>query len=616
MRRRAIRSGVLAVMAVLTGAYYLWQARAGNGPFEWGHDLDGYYNLLAQGFAGGHLYLPVQPSPQLLALPNPWDPKVDPSLRRQDMVLYGGHYYLYFGAAPAVLLFTPWRLATGHDMPENFGIVVLCFGAFLFSCGALLRILDMAEAHPGPLTLAFLFLALGVCQTAPFLLNRAAVYELAVAGGYFCVSGGIFFLARGKLAASGVMFGLAVASRPHLFLAGAIVLAMLTVFHLRRKSRAFVAFAVAWGITGAVIALYNYERFDNPVEFGFRYQLAGPGQNRVELAPRNLVPGLYFMLLSRPEWSGVFPWMRMVFRFPFDSAEQHPLPPEYFIEPTVGALWTAPFLLAALLVLAVTKRGTETRLVTCAAAASGAVVLLFLMSSHLATERYEGDFVSLLVFAAVATVAVARRPSLTVAVCVLIAYSAVANLALGLAGPYDDFLKSHPQRYVRLARRFSPLPRFRPELSPRIAVRLAAQFVPANPGYREPLVTIGHSHYCYFLYAERTAGGIRLVSKTNESEMSYQIADVGPEPLPVGLDYSPATGEMTVSAGARAVLHHQVGLLVAAPEQVAIGENFADMGLTPRHFQGMLTVLEKTVTPGTTTDLVLKPPRAIMDNPI
>jgi hypothetical protein len=594
MTERATRYGVLTLVAALVGWYYLWQARAGNGPFVWGHNLDGYYNLLAQGFASGHLYVPEQPSPQLLALPNPWDPKVDGSLRRQDMVLYGGHYYLYFGAAPAVLLFTPWRLLTGHDMPENFGIVVLCFGGFLFSCGALLRVLDLAGARPGPLKLALLFLALGVCQSAPFLLNRAAVYEIAIAGGYVCVSGGLFFLARRRLAASGLMFGLAIASRPHLFLAGAVALVALFFFHRRRKSRAFVAFAVAWMMTGAVIAAYNYARFGNPIEFGFRYQLAGPGQNRVELGARNLLPGSYYMLLARPELSGVFPWMRMVFRFPFDSAERHPLPPEYFIEPTVGALWVAPFLLAALLW---TRSKGEPRLITGVAAVAGLAILVFLISTHLASHRYEVDFVPLLVFAAVAAVGMSNRRLLTAAASALIVYSMLANLALALAGPYDDFLKNHPERYVRLARRFSPEPEYRPESSPRIAVRLAATFDPAPVGYREPLVTIGHSHYCYFLYAERAAGGIRLVSRTNESETGETIADPGKSPLSVGLTYAPETGVMTVSAEGRDLISHRVGRLVAAPAQVAIGENLADMGLTARHFLGVLSVLEKTVTP-------------------
>jgi hypothetical protein len=36
-------------------------------------------------------------------------------------------------------------------------------------------------------------------------------------------------------------------------------------------------------------------------------------------------------------------------------------------------------------------------------------------------------------------------------------------------------------------------------------------------------------------------------------------------------------------------------MLVAAPAQVAIGENFADMGLTARRFTGKIQLLEKTV---------------------
>src|SRR5690349_19352442 len=202
----AARRAILLAISLLVGAYYLWQARAGNGPFEFGHDLDGYYDLLARGFTHGHLYVPVEPSPQLLALRDPYDPKANESVRYQDMVLYRRHYYLYFGAAPAVLLFAPWRILTRHDLPQNFGLFLLCFGGFLFSSVALLRVLDLAGVRPRPVLLAFLFLALGVCNPIPFLLNRAGVYELAIAGGYFCLSAAFFFLARGWMPASGLMF--------------------------------------------------------------------------------------------------------------------------------------------------------------------------------------------------------------------------------------------------------------------------------------------------------------------------------------------------------------------------------------------------------------------------
>jgi hypothetical protein len=591
MSPRLRNGAVLALVALAAGSYYLWQARAGNGRFDWRHDSNGFYDLLARGFLAGHLYTPIQPSPKLLALPNPWDPAVDDSLRWQDMALYNGHYYLYFGAAPAALLFTPWRAVTGHDLPENFAMCVLLFAGFLFSCGSLLRVLDLAGARPGPVMLGFCFLALAVCQTAPFLLNRTAVYELAIASGYCCLAGGVFFLARGRGAASGLMFGLAVASRPHLLLAGLVALAAL----LWRPDRRAIAlrFAAGFAAIGVLLGVYNYERFGNPAEFGFRYQVSGPGQNRVGLSAANLAPGTYYMLLSRPELSPVFPWMRLVFRFPFDSAERHPLPHEYFVEPSVGALWLAPFLPLAFWLR---RRKPDVRLILGIAAGGGAAALLFLITTHLASHRYEVDFAAPLVFAAIANMALLRSRAARAAACVLIAYSAAANLALAVQGPYDDYLRSNPRSYVRLAQRLSPAAEYRPLLDPAIAIRFAAKFIPEPAGYREPLVTLGHSHHCYFLYAVRGGPSMRLVSKGEDGETAHDIPEPGDAPLEFALDYTPASSEMVVRVNGQETLRQRVGPLVAAPADATIGENYADMGLTARRFGGGIHVVQRSVT--------------------
>jgi hypothetical protein len=588
---------LLGAVGLLVGYYYLWQARAA-GPFEWRGDKNAYYDQLARGFLSGHLYVPTQPSPALLALPDPWDPHVPAELRWQDMVLYQGRYYLYFGATPAAILFVPWRIVTGNDLPEPFAVALLCFAGFLFSAGALLRLLDLAQARPPAWLLALLFLALGVCQSAPFLLNRASVYEVAIASGYGCVAGGLFFLTRGigpdgrawSLAASGLMFGLAVGSRPHLVLAGAVALAALALY----RRRAAIPFLAAWAAVGLVIAVYNYQRFGNPLEFGFHYQLAGPGQNRLDLSLRNWKPGAYYMLLDSPLFEPVFPWMRMVFRFPFDSAERHPLPPDYFVEPSVGALWTAPFLIAAFAVAARrAKHSREIRLVLGVALASSVAVLLFLISTHLSSQRYEVDFVPLLVFAAIGALALATRRTVRIFAALAIAWSALANLALAIAGPYHDYLHNRPASYLKLARRFSPVPEHRPSMSPRIDLQLEATF--PDGGYHEPIVTIGHSHYCYFLYAEWSSAGIRLISKTNDSQLTYDLPHPTPANLPIHLVYTPETGEMRVLVAGREAMAHHVGALVAAPSQVAVGENYADMGLTSRRFSGTLRVVSKTV---------------------
>ncbi len=597
------RRCVILILVLIVGGYYRWAARVANGKFEFGYDLDGFYDYLGQAFTRGHLYLPVEPSPQLLALANPYDPAVDNSIRRQDMVLYRGKYYLYFGAAPAVMLFAPWRILTGHDLPQNYAAFLLAFGGFLFSVFAMLRVFELAVVRPRLWLLAFLVLGLAFCQSVPFLLNRVAVYEIAIVGGYFCLMAGVFFLARGFplredswrwMAASGLAFGAAVACRPHLILAGAVALVALAV---RNRGRALAAFAAAWIFAGCWIAVYNYERFGNPAEFGFRYQLAGPGQNRIELAPRNWLPGLYFTLLDPPEFDPVFPWLRMVRRFPFDSAERHPLPPDYFVEPSVGALWLAPFLVAALWVPSPRRlKVADVRTVIWIGAAAALAIWFFLISTHLSSHRYEVDFFPLATFAALTGLglraASARRFWAGAALAVVISYSVLANLALGIAGPYDDILHYRPAAYVKLAQRFSSNPEYRPLFDPNLAVEVEAQFVPEPPGFRDPIITIGRSHDNGFLFAEHAPGKLKLVAQTEDGSATTEIP-FPTAPVRIGLSYSPAGHRVSATVDGREVVSTPATLIVTAPAQIEIGRNNSDKGLTYPTFTGKIRTIRR-----------------------
>src|SRR5439155_11284335 len=116
----------IAVATAAVGSYYLWQVRSAGYRFDWGTPQSGYYNYLGRAFAHGRLELPIKPSPELLALPNPWDPAANEPYRMHDMALFHGRYYLYHGAGPAVMLFTPWLLITGHDLPERFALFLFC----------------------------------------------------------------------------------------------------------------------------------------------------------------------------------------------------------------------------------------------------------------------------------------------------------------------------------------------------------------------------------------------------------------------------------------------------------------------------------------------------------
>lgn len=596
---------LLAMSAV--GACYWWEVRAAGYRFQWGRDLGGYYDLLARGFASGHLFVPIDPSPELLRMPNPWDPAIDEKYKMHDMALFRGHYYLYFGAAPA-LLFLPWRLATAHDLPENFALFLLCFGGFLFASTALLRLLDLARVRPRWPLLAMMLLALGICQSVPYLLNRVWVYEIAIGSGYCFVSGAVFCLARAIrsrqetiwLGACGLMFGLAMASRPHLALAGAVA-AVLLAKRKGLQSRPMAAFAAGFLAICLAVGVYNFERFDNPFEFGFRYQLSGPGQNRIDLAPRNLAPGAFYMLFCPPDFSPVFPWVRMVLRHP--DALGGPIPSDYFAEATAGALWIAPFLIGAAF-LARRRRKAEddaqASVVLRTVSVSAAMLVLFLISTHLATQRYEVDFLPLAVLAALAHFAIRQarlagfaRAAITALFAVAVAYSMVVNLALGFAGPYDEMLNNRPAGYVRIARWFSPIAEFRPMLDPWILIEMDTGFSPQPDGFREPLVTSGGSRHCWSLCVEHRPGRLRLVSRADDSEASFDFAAAAAR---LRVTYSPETRIMAVAMDGRRVLEHRVETLVTAPAQLLIGESRLDPEWAGTSFRGRIQVLRKLVS--------------------
>jgi hypothetical protein len=509
------------------GFYDLWAVRSAGYRFQWGQDLPGYYNYLGRAFAAGHLYLPIQPAPEVLALPNPYDPATAVDFKMHDMAYRNGRYYLYHGPAPALLLFAPFRLITRHDLPENFALFLLCYGGFLFSAAALLRLTDLAGVRVPPAILAMLLLALAVCQCLPYLMSRVWVYEIAIGGAYFFTSAALYFLFRGWWAGAGLMFGLAVASRPHMVFVAVIALVVIAG---QRKLRPYLpTFAATLALTGLAIAAYNYARFDNPFEFGIRYLFAGVNQNRIHLTFANLVPGLYNFALAAPEFHPVFPWVHIVTR-------PMTFPPGYFIEPTAGALWLAPFLFAAFAIPRSPIRAWLWMLT-----GSSVAILIFLAATGFTTQRYEVDFLPLVVLAALAVCAIRRWYA---ALIPLILCSAIVNLALGITGPYEEMLRNRPQTFVHIARWFSPIDKYRPELNPHLALDLA-----------EPQLNIAGRY-------ELSARDGRLISKTDSTTVTADL----PAGRPLHFNYT-AT-RVTISVDGRPILTHDVGPLVTAPSQV------------------------------------------------
>jgi hypothetical protein len=601
---RAARTAWLASF-LMVGAFYFWIIGIGAAPdrFAWNSGLDqhyglpspaiakgswdiyGYYQLLGRAFASGQLSLPIKPQPELLALANPQDNSVNGPYKLLDTVLYKHRYYLYHGPVPALLLFAPWYLITRHDLPENFAAFLLALGGYFFLSILLLQALPFLS-RPIPVSLLMLcLLALGVGNSVPFLLHRVAVYEIAIACGYFCLSAGFYFLFRGLMdlshrtawyALAGLSLGLAIGCRPHLGLAAAAAFVLLLLCRFHRRD--VLAFAIPVIACGLAVAAYNYARFGNPIEFGLRYQLADTPYQNIRLSAVNVVPGLYYMLLCPPDFVPEFPFFRLAWREPFDSST-YLLPPRYFLEPTGGLLGLCPIALLAILAIFLRKHALFPLLISMLAFATSCI--LFVATTGLTSQRFEIDFEPFLVFigcvAACELIGMLRsriRILASIALAVLLIYTMAANVALAIQGPYDQFVQASPETYVKLAGWFSPLEQFRIIQNP--ALRLQASFEFSSPckPEREPLISTGEFGSRYFLWDEcGPDGSLKLISETSvqSSERQEVAVRYSPGQNLVGLNFTPADRIMTVTWNGSVVLRQRIRFLITSPSQIHFG---------------------------------------------
>src|SRR5215471_1724253 len=283
---------VFAVWLLVTAPavwFYWWTGTSSNGPPVWRQPQRDHYNLLAEGYARGHLYLSEQPAPGLLALPNPYDPAQNASLRLHDASLYQGRYYLYYGPVPALFFHMPWRAFSRFGPPPVIAVLYYVILGYVFSSLLLLCLLRAARINMPLSLLAVVFAALALAQFTPLLFRRPMMYEIAIAAGFCFLMAGLCFLARcifskrgsqAQTVVAGICLGLSPGCRPHLALAvGALGILYLAFLLFGRKLRgpALAAeigrFFAPIALCGLLLAWYNYARFGSLLEFGQSYHL-------------------------------------------------------------------------------------------------------------------------------------------------------------------------------------------------------------------------------------------------------------------------------------------------------------------------------------------------------
>ncbi|MGO9244950.1 MAG: tetratricopeptide repeat protein [Verrucomicrobiia bacterium] len=401
---------LFAVCAVVI-AVYVYTAHPGF-VTSWSlNPADNYYNLLVQSFGAGQLSLKKDVPPGLSQLADPYDPAAYGAYSLLDISYYKGKLYLYFGPVPALLLFWPYVALTGSYLPQKDAVVIFCLVGFLASVGLLWAIRRRYFASVSIVVLVTGALALGLATLTPFLLARCEAKEVAVSCGYALTMLALAAVWKslhesrersGWLAAASLAYGLAVGARPNL-LFGAVILLMPVAQAWRERQRIWTPLLAATGpilVVGLGLMLYNELRFDNPLEFGWHYQLTGYRQLTMHpFSIHNLWFNLRIYFLEPARWSHRFPFVHDIVLPPLPSGYTN-------VDEPFGVMTNIPLVWVAVAApLAWRGRSRE----SCSLLRGFLTVLAFFfgicaLTSGLfcgATNRYEVEFLPALVLLAV-----------------------------------------------------------------------------------------------------------------------------------------------------------------------------------------------------------------------
>lgn len=639
---------LLAVLSVL--AFQTWTVRTST--TQWprlqNHE-DDYYNLLSRGFLAGRLSLKRDPDPELLKLSDPYDPQKRTGIPvLHDVSYYRGKYYLYWGPAPVVTLFLPFRVIFGCDLPQIYGN--LLFVAVGFVALASLWLCLRRDFFPESKTsLAVIgVLALGACGMTLSLVRRPSLWELPIASGHAfamlglaCAYAGLRgrALKRWWVLAS-LSLGLAVASRPTyvvgvapllLFLAwGRARLAWQTekgsLWPPRTWWSEMIALGFPIGFVVVGLLAYNYARFDHPFEFGLKYQMSAALElTATHFSPRYASFNGFLYYLSPAQWGRYFPFVQL-------APSSRPQPEGYYgIEYVYGLLVNEPLALLALLApLAFWQRTVEEKNVLLPYVSGVATFYLAVSAGLLCfwagTQRYMADFApALILLACIGLLAGerwlrARAPRLAPVGRYLGLGAAGFSVFFGIVVSFQlhGMLKYFsPETYHRLAHALN-YPAYWLEKKTKFAhgpIEMDLRFPKGRPGQLEPLLSTGWEFFSdhvfvYYVNDHQLRLGFDHTSRGSRTsqpiEINYDVLhhlriELGslypPEQHPLfdgksDLERASITQWLRLVLDGQTVLEGLQPFYDASPESVQIGKTSATKAYGER-FTGQILQLKR-----------------------
>ena len=296
---------------------------------------EGIYNKdFVESLVNKKLYLLDGPSEEFLKLENPYDNVTrDNTVKRDvdykwDTAFYNGQAYIYFGILPLLLTFLPYYLITKKYL--KISVVVFIFSMFIFILlkEILLKIIQK-YFEKIPFKNVVLFLIILCSGTLIMYANGISrVYELVIIVGLYFVLQGIYFILKSSenedkkyinIFLGSLCLALSVACRPTDLLISLLIvpyLLKLLIENIKKFKetkrdlfKLIFSVGVPYIIIGILLMWYNYIRFENPFEFGAKYQLTISNMYNLGSRIFAIPVGLMCNLFNIPNFIADFPFI-------------------------------------------------------------------------------------------------------------------------------------------------------------------------------------------------------------------------------------------------------------------------------------------------------------------
>lgn len=294
------------------------------------------YDELAQAILDGKTYIDNDDVPQsLLEMENPYDNTAryykqieSGDTYRWDVALYDGHYYVYFGIVPLLLMYLPFRAILKAPFPSAIGIIIF---AVIFAFGVFKLLALLCRKYFKNVSIgAYLLTALAFvnCCGAMFLVKRPDFYSVPIITAMAFVTWGIYLWLKGRdlekkknlyFLGGSLCCALAVGCRPQSVLMCAVALPIFLGYFFKEKKikeksgiSNLITLAVPFIVVAAGIMYYNYIRFDSPFDFGSSYNLTTNDVTRRGFEMDRTGLGIFTYLFQPPSFDATFPYIRAV----------------------------------------------------------------------------------------------------------------------------------------------------------------------------------------------------------------------------------------------------------------------------------------------------------------